>query len=165
MFRAGLYHQAIMESGAEGNIITLNYPGQQPENYVYQVAAKLNCTQSTDPEIIACMRSRSALALRLAQNIECTVNDLEIPRVGLRFKIEQMSQFEDFANVSFSVQSAHARHTEYTRNRSAGGPQVRVSDSASLVSNAAVYIYVCTHCETQCARENSACNRLITESI
>jgi hypothetical protein len=67
-----------MESGTEGNIITIHYPGQQPENYVYQVASKLNCTQPTDPEIIACMRNRSALALRLAQNIECTVNNSDI---------------------------------------------------------------------------------------
>lgn len=71
-FSQGLYHQAIMESGTEGNLWTLNYPAQKPEEYVYQVAAKLNCTQSTDPEIVACLRSATPLALRLAQRIDCT---------------------------------------------------------------------------------------------
>jgi len=72
--KTGLFHQAIMESGTEQNFWTLNYPNQEPEKYVYQVAAKLDCALPTDPEIIACLRSKTATQLRLAQNIDCTVN-------------------------------------------------------------------------------------------
>jgi carboxylesterase type B len=71
-FSAGLFHQAIQESGTEQNVWTLNYPEQKPETYVYQLAEKTNCTRPTDPEMVACLRSVSAVDIRLAQDIECT---------------------------------------------------------------------------------------------
>jgi len=71
-FSQGLYHQAIMESGTEGNVWTLNYPEQFPETYVYQLAAKVDCTRPTDPEMIDCLRQLPALRIRLAQGIDCT---------------------------------------------------------------------------------------------
>jgi Carboxylesterase family len=69
----GLYHQAIAESGTEFNVWSINTPVQEPEKYVYQVAEKVNCDQTSDSAMVACLRSRSATALRLAQDIECTV--------------------------------------------------------------------------------------------
>jgi len=68
----GLYYQAILESGADTNVWTLNYPAQEPDNYIYQVAEKTNCTRATTGEMLSCMRDVSARDLRLADSIECT---------------------------------------------------------------------------------------------
>jgi len=73
IWNTGLYHQAILESGSENNFWTLNYPGQQPENYVYQMAARTNCERPNDSDMIDCLRTRSATAIRLASNVACTV--------------------------------------------------------------------------------------------
>jgi carboxylesterase type B len=71
-FSTGLFAQAILESGTENNVWTLNYPQQSPETYVYQLANKTDCLRSTDAEMIACLKTKSATAIRLAQSVECT---------------------------------------------------------------------------------------------
>jgi carboxylesterase type B len=71
-YSTGLYAQAILESGTENNVWSLNYPGQVPETYVYQLAERVNCTRSTDAEMVACLKEKPAVAIRLGQSIECT---------------------------------------------------------------------------------------------
>jgi len=68
----GLYYQAILESGADHNVWVVNWPAQDPDSYIYQVAASTNCTRDTTAEMIACLRQVSARDLRIADNIECT---------------------------------------------------------------------------------------------
>jgi len=68
----GLYYQAILESGADNNVWTINYPAQEPDNYIFQVAEKTNCTRVTIAEMLACMREVSARDLRIADSIQCT---------------------------------------------------------------------------------------------
>jgi len=68
----GLYYQAILESGSENNVWTLNYPNQSPENYIYQVAVKLSCPIASTAEMLTCMRAATARDVRIADNIECT---------------------------------------------------------------------------------------------
>lgn len=71
-YSQGLFHKAIYESGTEQNVWSLNYPNQNPETYVYQLAEKTNCTRPTDPEIVECLRSVSAQDIRNQQDVECT---------------------------------------------------------------------------------------------
>jgi len=68
----GLYHQAILESGADTNVWTLNFPGQEPDNYIFQVASNTNCMRNTTAEMIDCLRAVSPRDLRIADSIECT---------------------------------------------------------------------------------------------
>jgi carboxylesterase type B len=68
----GLFYQAIMESGAENNIWSVNYPDQSPENYIYQVADNAGCTTASIPEMLTCLRSINARDLRIADSITCT---------------------------------------------------------------------------------------------
>lgn len=67
----GLFSQAIMQSGAESNLWSLNYPGQEPEKYVYQLATKTECLRDTDDEMIACLKRLPAIVIRRNQGFEC----------------------------------------------------------------------------------------------
>jgi carboxylesterase type B len=69
----GLFHQAILESGSENNIWSLNYPDQSPEHYLYQVAQNTSCLRDNDPDMVACLQALPSRDLRLADHIECTV--------------------------------------------------------------------------------------------
>jgi Carboxylesterase family len=69
----GLFSQAIMESGSENNLWSLNYPSQKPENYVYQLANKTGCMRPTDDEMIACLKTLPAIVIKRNQDFECTV--------------------------------------------------------------------------------------------
>jgi len=71
-YSQGLFSQAILESGTEQNVWSLNYPEQMPETYVYQLADRVNCTRDTDPEMVDCLRGRSATVIRLGQAVNCT---------------------------------------------------------------------------------------------
>jgi len=68
----GLFYQAILESGADSNVWAVNYPAQNPDMYIYQVANNTQCMRDTTEEMLACMRQVSARDLRIADNIECT---------------------------------------------------------------------------------------------
>jgi len=68
----GLFQQAIMESGAENNIWSINNPSQSPENYIFQVAENLDCPTQNTAEMLSCLRSVSARDLRIADDIACT---------------------------------------------------------------------------------------------
>jgi len=68
----GLAHQAILESGAENNVWSLNYPSQTPENYIYQVAEKVNCIRDTDAQMVNCLKLVPRQLLRIADSIDCT---------------------------------------------------------------------------------------------
>ncbi len=50
-----------MESGAEDNFWAVNWPPQEPENYVWEVAGQLNCTGDASGDydsfqMIECLR-------------------------------------------------------------------------------------------------------------
>jgi len=70
----GLFHSAILESGAESNVWSINLPGQNPEYYFDQVAERLNCTDDeiTYPEKVECVKAVDARDLRIEDHIECT---------------------------------------------------------------------------------------------
>jgi carboxylesterase type B len=67
----GLYYQAIQESGTEQNFWALNFPPQEPETYVYQVADQANCPKDDEAAMIACLKGLTARQLRNVQNITC----------------------------------------------------------------------------------------------
>ena len=75
----GLFSQAIMQSGAENNLWSLNYPGQEPENYVYQLANKTQCLRDTDDEMIDCLKRLPAIVIRRNQGFECAVRIILLP--------------------------------------------------------------------------------------
>jgi len=70
----GLFYQGIEESGSDGNLWTINWPGQEPENYIYQVAENANCTTIDTTEMVDCLKALSARDLRRADSIRCTVS-------------------------------------------------------------------------------------------
>ena len=72
----GLFYQAIEESGSDGNIWTINGPGQEPENYIYQVAENANCTTIDTTEMVDCLKALNARDLRRADRTRCTVSPL-----------------------------------------------------------------------------------------
>jgi carboxylesterase type B len=67
----GLFHQAIEESGSDNNLWTINGPGQNPDNYIYQVAENANCATDDIPTMVDCLKSLSAEDLLAADNITC----------------------------------------------------------------------------------------------
>lgn len=75
----GLFHGAIMQSGADNNPWSINSPDQAPETYVYQTADKANCSKKTEEEMIDCLRNKTAEEIRIAQKIVCTVSECYSP--------------------------------------------------------------------------------------
>jgi len=63
-----------MQSGAENNLWSVNYPDSSPENYIFQVATNLACPTEDTAAMLTCIRAASARELRLADSLECTVS-------------------------------------------------------------------------------------------
>ena len=71
-FIQGLFHQAIMHSGCDMNLWSVNEPEQHPENYLKFVADEVNCPNEDNEEMLQCLQSRTARSIVNAE-FNCTV--------------------------------------------------------------------------------------------
>lgn len=54
---SGLFHRAIMESGTDFSLWSINWPIQEPANYTRQVAEKFGCPTSDSRQMVDCLKT------------------------------------------------------------------------------------------------------------
>ncbi len=70
----GLFNQAILESGAETNFWVINWPEQEPETYIEQVAEALGCPTGNSQAMLGCLQGEDWEDIANV-NITCTVGN------------------------------------------------------------------------------------------
>ena len=73
LFIAGLFHQAILQSGTDLAPWAYNDRGQEPEEYLRQTALQVNCPIADTQEMTDCLKTKSREELQ-DTDFNCTVS-------------------------------------------------------------------------------------------